>query len=90
MLAILHLIPQMDRANIGNAKIEGLADDLGLVGNQYNIVLGMFFIAYILFEVPSNIRLKKFSRPSVYLGSLVTTWGVIMTLHGVSITMLGS
>lgn len=27
--------------------------------------------------------LKKFSRPSVYLGGLITTWGIIMTLHGV-------
>lgn len=33
--------------------------------------------------VPSNVVLKKFMRPSIYLGILVTTWGVIMTLHGV-------
>ncbi|KAF4468799.1 inner membrane transport yfaV [Fusarium albosuccineum] len=83
MLAVLYLISHLDRANIGNAKIEGLADDLNLVGNQYNIVLSLFFIPYILLEIPSNILLKKFSKPSVYLGSLVTIWGVIMTLHGV-------
>jgi hypothetical protein len=34
-------------------------------------------------EIPSNVLLKKFSRPSVYIGGLVTTWGVIMTLHGI-------
>ena len=34
-------------------------------------------------EIPSNVLLKKFSRPSVYIGCLVTIWGVIMTLHGV-------
>ncbi|KAF5006451.1 hypothetical protein FDECE_7173 [Fusarium decemcellulare] len=83
MLAVLYLISHLDRANIGNAKIEGLADDLNLVGNQYNIVLSLFFIPYILLEIPSNILLKKFNKPSVYLGSLVTIWGVIMTLHGV-------
>jgi hypothetical protein len=33
--------------------------------------------------VPSNVILKKFMRPSIYLGILVTTWGIIMTLHGV-------
>ncbi|KAL7814927.1 MFS general substrate transporter [Trichoderma aethiopicum] len=82
MLAILYLISQLDRANIGNAKIEGLSEDLHLVGNQYNIVLALFFIPYILLEVPSNVLLRKF-RPSVYLGSLVTAWGIIMTLHGV-------
>ncbi|KAG5654892.1 hypothetical protein KAF25_005849 [Fusarium avenaceum] len=83
MLAILYLISHLDRANIGNAKIEGLATDLNLVGNQYNIVLSLFFIPYILLEIPSNILLKKFKRPSVYLGILVTIWGIIMTLHGV-------
>lgn len=36
-----------------------------------------------LLEIPSNVLLKKFSRPSVYIGILVTTWGIVMTLHGV-------
>lgn len=83
MLAILYLISHIDRANIGNAKIEGLAEDLNLKDLEYNIALSLFFVPYILLEVPSNMLLKKFSRPSIYLGSLVTIWGVIMTLHGV-------
>lgn len=40
------------------------------------------FIPYVLFEVPSNILLKKFSRPSVYLGLLVICWGIVMTFTG--------
>ncbi|KAB8072469.1 putative MFS transporter [Aspergillus leporis] len=82
MLAILYLISHLDRANIGNAKIEGLTEDLGLSGIQYNIVLSIFFIPYVLLEVPSNMLLKNFSRPSVYLGILITCWGIIMTLTG--------
>ncbi|KAI1855759.1 hypothetical protein JX265_012204 [Neoarthrinium moseri] len=82
MLAILYLISQLDRANIGNAKIEGMDKDLHLTGVQYNIALSLFFVPYILFEIPSNMLLKKFSRPSVYLGTLVTSWGVIMMCHG--------
>ncbi|TDZ49762.1 putative transporter [Colletotrichum trifolii] len=70
----LYLISHLDRANIGNAKIEGLAEDVKLDGVQWNIALSL---------VPSNVLLKKFKRPSVYLGTLVTIWGVIMTLHGV-------
>ena len=83
MLAILYLISHLDRANIGNAKIEGLVTDLKLDDIQYNIVLSLFFLPYILLEIPSNILLKRFKRPSVYLGILVTMWGIIMTLHGV-------
>jgi len=33
----------IDRANIGNAKIEGMLDDLGMTGIQYNIALSLFF-----------------------------------------------
>ncbi|KAL3458592.1 major facilitator superfamily domain-containing protein [Aspergillus heterothallicus] len=83
MLAVLYLISHLDRANIGNAKILGLTEDLGLSGIQYNIALSLFFIPYVLLEVPSNILLKKFSRPSVYLGTLIVCWGIIMTLTGV-------
>lgn len=48
MLAVLYLISHLDRANIGNAKIEGLVEDLGMSGIQYNIVLSIFFIPYVL------------------------------------------
>lgn len=39
----------VDRTNLGNAKIEGMGKDLGLVGNQYNVASTLFFIPYILF-----------------------------------------
>ncbi|KAM5369030.1 hypothetical protein ACJZ2D_009233 [Fusarium nematophilum] len=82
MLAVLYLICHIDRANIGNAKIEGMVEDLGMTGVQYNTVLSIFFIPYVLLEVPSNILLKKFKRPSMYLGILTLCWGIIMTCTG--------
>jgi hypothetical protein len=56
VLALLYLISYIDRANIGNAKIEGLVDDLHLTGVQYNIALSIFFVPYILFGmiIPST------------------------------------
>ncbi|KAF4473035.1 transporter [Fusarium albosuccineum] len=82
-LTILYLIAIIDRANIGNAKIEGLEASLGMSGTDYNVAVAIFFVSYILFEIPSNQLLSKFKRPSVYLGSLVVGWGMIMTLTGV-------
>ncbi|KAG9769112.1 putative transporter [Exophiala dermatitidis] len=82
MLAVMYLISHIDRANIGNAKIEGMIEDLGMTGVQYNTVLAIFFIPYVLFEVPSNILLKKFKRPSTYLGILLLAWGIVMTCTG--------
>jgi hypothetical protein len=43
-------------------------------GPKFNIALFMFFIPYILLEVPSNIILKKM-RPSVWLSSIMLGWG---------------
>lgn len=45
--------------------------------------VSIFFIPYILLEVPSNIVLKRFKRPSTYLGILVVSWGIVMTLTGI-------
>jgi hypothetical protein len=44
MLAILYLVTYIDKANIGNAKIEGMLPDLKMNGEQYNIALSIYFI----------------------------------------------
>ncbi|KAI1880328.1 hypothetical protein JX265_001949 [Neoarthrinium moseri] len=81
-MALLYLFAHIDRGNIGNAKIEGMDKDLGLVGNQYNIASTIFFVPYIIFEIPSNIVIKKI-RPSIWLSALMLAWGVVMTCMGV-------
>ena len=60
-----------------------MVTDLGLSSIQWNIVLSAFFVPYILLEVPSNILLKKFKKPSTYLGILIVIWGIVMTCMGV-------
>ncbi|ODQ77350.1 hypothetical protein BABINDRAFT_163606 [Babjeviella inositovora NRRL Y-12698] len=82
MLAVLYLLSFLDRGNIGNAKIEGLVEDLGLSNNQYNLCLTIFFITYSLFEVPSNMCLKLL-RPSIWIPTIMIAWGVVMTLMGI-------
>ncbi|KAK4170903.1 major facilitator superfamily domain-containing protein [Triangularia setosa] len=82
MLALLYLLSFLDRGNIGNAKIEGLQEDLGLTDDQYNWCLTAFFFTYAAFEVPSNLMLKKV-RPSIWLPAIMVAWGVVMTLMGI-------
>lgn len=45
--------------NIGNARIQGMQEDLNLYGLRFNWALSVFYIVYLLVEVPSNIILKK-------------------------------
>ena len=50
--------------------------DLKLTGNRYSVALLVFFIGYLLGEVPSNMILSR-SRPSLYLPCIMLVWGVV-------------
>ncbi|KAL3418010.1 major facilitator superfamily transporter [Phlyctema vagabunda] len=82
MLALLYLLSFLDRGNIGNAKIEGLTETLNMTGPEYNWCLTVFFFTYCVFEVPSNLMLKRL-RPSIWLPTIMVAWGVVMTLMGI-------
>ncbi|KAI0200316.1 major facilitator superfamily domain-containing protein [Astrocystis sublimbata] len=82
MLALLYLLSFLDRGNIGNAKIEGLQEDLMMTDDQYNLCLTVFFFSYAAFEVPSNLLLKRL-RPSRWLPGIMVAWGTVMTLMGI-------
>ncbi|KAK4173742.1 putative transporter [Triangularia setosa] len=73
----------IDRSNIGNARLADLPEDLGIagVGTQFNLALLVFYIPYILVDVPSNLLLKRF-RAGTYLPSLITAWGVVCLCIG--------
>ncbi|KAF9890929.1 hypothetical protein FE257_005186 [Aspergillus nanangensis] len=80
------------RVNISNAAVLGLQEDLNIVeGMKYNTALTIFFVPYVIFEIPSNILLKKL-KPHVWLSlcmflfglvticqGLVSNWGGLMT-----------
>jgi MFS family permease len=77
ILFVLFLFAFLDRTNIGNARIQGLEKDLHMDprGNKYNIALLIFFVPYILFEVPSNIIIKRVA-PSTWLSVTMVLWGI--------------
>ncbi|KAH8426545.1 uncharacterized protein LDX57_004281 [Aspergillus melleus] len=76
MIWIMYLLSYMDRTNIGNAKISGMEDDLNLSSNEYSIALVVFFVGYVVFEVPSNLILSR-SRPSLFLPGIMVVWGAL-------------
>lgn len=51
-------------------------------GNDYNIANMLFFVPYILLEVPANSILVRFKKPSLWIGFIVTAWGIVMTCTG--------
>ncbi|ETS84669.1 hypothetical protein PFICI_02694 [Pestalotiopsis fici W106-1] len=71
---LMYLLSYMDRTNIGNAKIGGMEKDLGLDSGKYSIALVVFFVGYVLWEVPSNMILAR-TKPSIFLPAIMFFWG---------------
>jgi hypothetical protein len=75
ILMFLFLLAFLDRINIGNARLQGLEKDLNMKNHDYNLALFIFFIPYILLEVPSNLLLKKIA-PSWWISGIMFVWGM--------------
>ncbi|KAH8887990.1 MFS general substrate transporter, partial [Thozetella sp. PMI_491] len=60
-----------DRGSIGNARIMGFQEDLGLPDQQFFNCLMLFFVGYAAFEGPVFVLIRKFHAPSVYAISLL-------------------
>lgn len=87
-LSFLYLLSFLDRSNVGNARIEGLTTDLKITGDQYLTGLTLFFIGYVIVEVPCNIILKRWT-PQLWLPTLTLVWGIVSTLQGVIVNRAG-
>ncbi|KAK4968188.1 hypothetical protein LTR66_011829 [Elasticomyces elasticus] len=74
-VALLYLFCFIDRANIGNARLAGFEKELGLKGYDYNKVLSIFYISYIIFEIPSNMACKWIG-PGWFIPAISLGFGV--------------
>lgn len=82
ILGSLYSVALIDRTNMSNAAVAGMTIDLKLyVGERYSIALLMFFIPYFLFELPSNIILRKVGAAN-WLSLIVVLWGAVMIAMG--------
>ena len=83
LCAWIYLLNYLDRGNISNGKVlnEETGDDLlqstGMNDTKYAIAVSLFSLAYFIFEVPSNCIMKRYVRPSLWLGTLLLCWGLL-------------
>lgn len=78
----------MHRANIGNAVIEGLPQDLKMTGTDFNVALMVFFVLYLPLEIPANLLMSKVN-PSIWLSSMTFGCGVFTICEGVTQSYAG-
>src|SRR6476661_2822234 len=77
-LILCYFVAYLDRVNVGFAKLEMNAA-LGLSEAAYGLGAGLFFIAYFLLEVPSNLALDRFGA-RLWIARIMLSWGIISGL----------
>ncbi|WP_113716962.1 MFS transporter [Arthrobacter dokdonensis] len=75
MLVILYVVAFLDRTNVGFAEA-ALQTDKGVSAGAYALGAGIFFIGYAIFEIPSNLMLKKVGA-KIWLARIGITWGIV-------------
>lgn len=78
-VALMFFINFLDRTAISFAGPNGMTQDLGLTALQFGLASGIFFIGYILLEVPSNLALHKFGARR-WLARIMISWGIVSLL----------
>jgi sugar phosphate permease len=74
-LFLCYILAYLDRVNVGFAKLQMLKS-LSLSEAAFATGAGIFFIGYFLFEVPSNILLKRFGART-WIARIMISWGII-------------
>src|SRR3981081_907169 len=74
-LIVCFFVAYLDRVNVRFAALT-MNRDLGLTASQYGKGAGIFFIAYFLFEVPSNLLLERYGARK-WIARIMLTWGLI-------------
>src|SRR5229473_1766136 len=74
-LVVCYFIAYLDRVNLGFAALE-MNQDLGLSQTAFGLGAGIFFIAYFIFEVPSNLLLERFGARK-WIARIMLSWGVL-------------
>ncbi|KAI5857497.1 major facilitator superfamily domain-containing protein [Durotheca rogersii] len=88
LLQFLYMLTFLDRVNIGNARLWNLESDLQMTGYDYNIIVLVFYVPYILLELPSNYFFNRV-EPRKFIGVIIMGWGLSVTFAGFSTSFVG-
>ena len=76
---LLYLVNYIDRTALGIAAPNGMNDELQLTATLFGLASGIFFVGYILLEVPSVMAAQK-SGARVWIARIAVSWGLVASL----------
>jgi ACS family tartrate transporter-like MFS transporter len=74
-LCLCYAVNFLDRVNVGFAAL-AMNQDLGLTPSIFGAGAGIFFIGYLLFEIPSNLALQRFGA-RIWIARIMISWGLV-------------
>jgi len=77
-LMVCYFIAYLDRVNVGFAALT-MNKALGLTATMFGFGSGIFFLAYFIFEVPSNLFLDRFGARK-WIARIMISWGILSAL----------
>jgi len=77
---LLYVVSFLDRINIGFAALT-MNQELGISSQQFGFLVGIFFVGYSLFEIPSNLILHKVGA-RIWIARILIVWGIVAALTG--------
>ncbi len=78
-LVLCYFIAYVDRVNVGFAALT-MNRDLGLSAAAFGLGGGLFFVAYVLFEVPSNLAMERVGA-RIWIARIMITWGLVASVR---------
>ncbi|MEU0464949.1 MFS transporter [Amycolatopsis sp. NPDC006131] len=75
LFVVMLICNQLNRSNIGYAQ-EHLEAEVGIGAAAYGLGAGLFFIAYAIFELPSNMLMERYG-PKIWLTRIMVSWGLV-------------
>jgi ACS family tartrate transporter-like MFS transporter len=79
-LLVLYFLAFIDRTNVGIAKL-GMQQELGFTDEIIGFGAGIFFVGYMLLEIPGTLIVERWSA-RIWIGRIMITWGIVATLMG--------
>ena len=74
-LFLCYILSYVDRVNVSFAKLQ-MQQDLNMTDTMYGTGMGIFFIGYFIWEVPSNLMLQRVGARR-WIGPIMIVWGLI-------------
>src|SRR6266481_10218774 len=77
---LMYVINYIDRVNVSFANLR-MSADLGFSDRVYGLGVGMFYLTYVLFEIPGAIIVERWSARK-WIARIMISWGVVTILTG--------